>query len=203
MGNGDCSYSWLDELLCEYVDGTMDPGVRVVFEEYLRTDPVLAQQAECLCHTRTLLCRHGCRVRTPRGLQARVRRRLASEMVYPQPPYVPQTPLRLGAFVAVGSVAAALVVAGMVVGALGLAPQTTPVADRTPTPPLRQETLGGLYPAAMMTPLGERAPLGLPSFARRPAATPLLLTSPASEIPVVFPNARRQDAALQRTDGIP
>ena len=84
-GDGDCSYSWLDELLCEYVDGTMDRAVRQAFEEYLHTDPVLAQQVECLRCTRTLLCRHGCQVHAPQGLRARVHRRLAWEMMRPQP----------------------------------------------------------------------------------------------------------------------
>ena len=77
IGDGDCSYSWLDELLCEYVDGTMDPTVRQAFEECLCCDPMLAQQVERLRCTRTLLCRHGCQLRMPQGLQARVRRRLA------------------------------------------------------------------------------------------------------------------------------
>ncbi|WP_243664019.1 anti-sigma factor family protein [Rhodothermus marinus] len=54
----DCPFSDLDELLCEYVDGTMDPAVRQVFEEYLRTNPTLAHHVECLCRTRQLLCQH-------------------------------------------------------------------------------------------------------------------------------------------------
>ncbi len=81
----DCPFSNLDELLCEYVDGTMDPAVRQVFEEYLRTNPTLARHVECLCQTRQLLCQHSaCRLRAPDGFQARLRQRLAYEMMREQ-----------------------------------------------------------------------------------------------------------------------
>jgi len=70
----------LDELLCEYVDGTMDPDVRVVFEEYLATDPQLAAHVDRLCDTRNMLCKFGaCRCASP-GLQAQLRVRLAGEL---------------------------------------------------------------------------------------------------------------------------
>ena len=52
----------LDEFLCEYVDGTMDPDVRVVFEEYLAENPEVAQQVECMRHARMMLrCSSDCR----------------------------------------------------------------------------------------------------------------------------------------------
>lgn len=197
MGNGDCSHSWLDELLCEYVDGTMDPTVRVAFEECLSTDPVLRRQAECLRSTRTLLCRHGCQVRAPQGLQDRVRRRLAREMVHPPPPFFPQATLRLGMFVAAGSVLAIMVMIGMLVGAVWLAPQ--PVADGAASPALRQQALGGLQPATMTTPVQGYTPLQAPTFAGQPAATPLRLTRPAARMPEVFLPGHLQHAGLQRT----
>ena len=192
IGDGDCSYSWLDEWLCEYVDGTMDRVVRQAFEEYLHTDPVLAQQVECLRCTRTLLCRHGCQVHAPQGLQARVRRRLAWEMMRPQPPYFPRAASRLDAFVAVGSVAAAVVMVSLLVGAVLLAEQPSSVADRTLAPDVvRHEAR---TQPATMTPLWGRRPPGVPSFVR--PATPVLL-------PLASENGQPQGAALQRTGVAP
>lgn len=194
MGDGDCSYSWLDELLCEYVDGTMDRAVRQAFEEYLRTDPVLAEQVERLRCTRTLLCRHGCQVHAPQGLQARVRRRLAWEMMRPQPPYFPQVAARLGAFVAVGSVAAAVVMVSLLVGAVLLAEKPAPVADQSRTPDIVwNEARAGWQPATM-TPLRGSRPHNVPSFVR--PASPML-------IPLGSPSGQPQPAVLQRTGVAP
>ena len=199
-GNGDCSCSWLDELLCEYVDGVMDPSVRAAFEECLRADPMLAEQVACLRHTRTLLGRHGCRVQAPQGLQSRVRRRLAREMVY-APPYFSETTWR---FVAVGSVVVAVVAAGLMLGAAWMVDKAAPVAGSTASSPsvVQQEILSGLRPATM-TPLPSRSPLSNPAFLGQPAATPLRLTHPVTRVPEVFFQGQRQRATLQRRDGAP
>lgn len=52
----DAPYAWLDEWLCEYVDGTMDPAVEATFEEYVQANPDLKEHIEQLRHTRNLLC---------------------------------------------------------------------------------------------------------------------------------------------------
>jgi anti-sigma factor RsiW len=52
------SYEWLDEWLCEYVDGTMDPSVETVFEQYVEANPELKAHVERLRKTREILC--GC-----------------------------------------------------------------------------------------------------------------------------------------------
>jgi hypothetical protein len=57
-GDGAPSYEWLDEWLCEYVDGTMDPSVEAVFEQYVEANPELKAHVERLRQTRDLLC--GC-----------------------------------------------------------------------------------------------------------------------------------------------
>ncbi len=57
-GDGAPSYEWLDEWLCEYVDGTMDPSVEAVFEQYVEANPELKAHVERLRQTRELLC--GC-----------------------------------------------------------------------------------------------------------------------------------------------
>lgn len=71
----------LDELLCEYVDGTMDPAVRAAFEEYLEANPELANHARCLRQTQALLCSYGCRHPHTESIQDQIRRRVAGELV--------------------------------------------------------------------------------------------------------------------------
>lgn len=56
--DGTPSYEWLDEWLCEYVDGTMDPSLEAVFEQYVEANPDLKAHVERLRQTRDLLC--GC-----------------------------------------------------------------------------------------------------------------------------------------------
>lgn len=82
---GDYWASGLDEFLCEYVDGTMDPVVRRVFEDYLHQNPQLIEHIECLRHTRSMLCLYGCRMRAPDALQERLHARLARESVSCEP----------------------------------------------------------------------------------------------------------------------
>ncbi|PSQ75835.1 MAG: hypothetical protein BRD33_03820 [Bacteroidetes bacterium QH_6_63_17] len=57
-GDGAPSYEWLDEWLCEYVDGTMDPSMEAVFEQYVEANPELKAHVERLRKTREILC--GC-----------------------------------------------------------------------------------------------------------------------------------------------
>ena len=56
----------MDELLCEYVDGTMDPTVRDVFEECICADPGLAKKVRELQGTRSLLNSYGHKLREER-----------------------------------------------------------------------------------------------------------------------------------------
>lgn len=114
----DCPFSDLDELLCEYVDGTMDPAVRQVFEEYLRANPTLARHVECLCRTRQLLCQHGaCKLRAPEGFQARLRQRLAYEMMRERQS-LEYLSLPLRSATTLASAVALLVILGMCTGVL-------------------------------------------------------------------------------------
>lgn len=76
-----------DELLCEYVDGTMDPVVRDVFEEYLRANPDVREHADCLRDTRLLLCHYGCRCHAPRDLHDRLRRQITCDLVNGKVPF--------------------------------------------------------------------------------------------------------------------
>jgi anti-sigma factor RsiW len=53
--DGTPSYKWLDEWLCEYVDGTMDPSLEAVFEQYVEANPKLKAHVRRLRQTRDLL----------------------------------------------------------------------------------------------------------------------------------------------------
>lgn len=115
---GEDDHSRLDdEFLCEYVDGTMDPSVRDAFEEYLRANPALAEHVERLRHTRMLLCQYGCQCKAPQGLQNRLRRELACEMIRTQMPLFPIVTSRLQAVAAFTSGMVVMLVLGMMVGA--------------------------------------------------------------------------------------
>jgi len=61
---GDAPYDWIDEWLCEYVDGTMDPSLEAVFEQYVEANPELKAHIERLQQTRDLLSECG-RSRAP------------------------------------------------------------------------------------------------------------------------------------------
>ena len=72
-----------DEFLCEYVDGTMDPLVRHVFEEYVRVNPGMEEHIEQLRNTRRLLCRYACRCQAPSDLHHRLRNRIPGDAARP------------------------------------------------------------------------------------------------------------------------
>jgi hypothetical protein len=69
----------LDELMCEYVDGTMDPSVRSAFDELVNTNPTIARQVEGLSEAQHILKQTGCSLCAPRQFQSRLRARLDAE----------------------------------------------------------------------------------------------------------------------------
>lgn len=77
LGEFDCTQ--IDVLLAEYVDGSMDPVVRSAFEEWMRSDPAVADRVMSLQGVRRELCRLGCRCAAPAGFEERLRSRLALE----------------------------------------------------------------------------------------------------------------------------
>ena len=105
----------LDELLCEYVDGTMDATVRSAFEEYLSANPELAAHARCLSETRDMLCDVGaCRCASA-GMQAQLRLRLANELARSERSAVVVSN-RLGNFAMLMSVLGLVLILGMMAG---------------------------------------------------------------------------------------
>lgn len=78
IGDDNCPYSWLNEWLCEYVDGTMDPSLRRVFDEYVEANPELKAHVERLRHTRELLCQ--CSRRSQQEASDEVRARVQEQI---------------------------------------------------------------------------------------------------------------------------
>ena len=99
-------FSDLDEWLCEYVDGTIDPIVREALEEYMQINPVLASHVESLRETRYLLCRYGCNHKAPRELQPRLRNRLEHEIIHDSEPLFSKYNVHLATLAALSSFAA-------------------------------------------------------------------------------------------------
>ena len=73
-------YQWLDEWLCEYVDGTMDPSLNAVFEQYVEANPELKAHVQRLKETRDLLCNCGLSEEPPPDVEANVRREVQGDM---------------------------------------------------------------------------------------------------------------------------
>lgn len=99
---GQSGRTKLDEFLAEYVDGSMDPTVRAVFEELMRVNPEVAERVCYLKHVRSELCQLNCQCSAPAGFEHRLRRQLAYEMMREQPPVAPDVtePLSLAAVLA-------------------------------------------------------------------------------------------------------
>jgi len=76
----DASYAWLDEWLCEYVDGTMDPSLKANFETYIEANPELKSHIEQLNETRDLLGQRGGPEPPSKEKRERVCRRVRSKV---------------------------------------------------------------------------------------------------------------------------
>ncbi len=198
----DGAYAWLDEFLCEYVDGTMDPAARMAFEEYLRANPQLLEHVQRLCRARQVLCRYGER-RAPRGFQSRLRSRLACEMGRTHHPALPPLAERLGTFAMWGSAMIIMLIVGMLAGATLLSEKPHP--GRASATVLFPETEASLakHPRTM-TPL----------WWTRDARVHLALSGPATPLPAYArpsgflpppdpPGTPQMISFMQRSDGAP
>ena len=114
-GNDDRS-SLEDEFLCEYVDGTMDPVVKEVFEEYLQSNPDLREHVECLRNTRMILCRYACGCHAPNDLHDRLRRQISCELIGARIPFHVGLTDRFRTVATVASTMALLFLVGTVAG---------------------------------------------------------------------------------------
>ena len=106
----------LDEWLCEYVDGTIDPIVREALEEYMQLNPALASHVESLMETRYLLCNFGCKHKAPSQLQPLLRYRLQNEIVEESEPWLSKYNVPLVTMAAISSIAAMLLIIASTTG---------------------------------------------------------------------------------------
>lgn len=76
--------SILEEMIVDYVDGTMDPVLAQTFEEYLTQNPSLAEEVKRMRSVRNFMCGLNCGCSAPDGFQSRLRRQLDCEMMREQ-----------------------------------------------------------------------------------------------------------------------
>lgn len=178
----------LDEFLCEYVDGTMDPSVRAAFEEYLRANPALLEHVNCLRRTRSMLCHYGCQRRAPQGVQARLRGRLGCEVMQSQSPLFTSVTPRLGTFAAFTSAMLVMLFVGLLLGELFFAKAPAAFAEgRSPQP----AASAFVYGHADAVPLGRSSSYIQPhlsalSGSRMLLVTPLTPVSPSDSHAAVY-----------------
>ncbi|MDH3442036.1 MAG: hypothetical protein OEM63_14855 [Gammaproteobacteria bacterium] len=110
------SWQELDEFLCEYVDGSMDPVVREVFEEYVRETPELAEHVKCLCEARDVLIHSACACRLKADFADRLRRRLTAEQGESRDVVLPDLVSHLGYLAAFTSALVVMTVAAVLLG---------------------------------------------------------------------------------------
>lgn len=161
LGNSNCPYSWLNEWLCEYVDGTMDPSLRRVFEKYVQANPELKAHVERLRRTRELLCAcsQGPRQEAPDDVCARVQEKVECDML--RSPRSLEEAVRERPVAAFASTLVVALVVGMFTGATLFAPEVMPMQAT-------QGSQAGTAPAYERTLQRERL---LPAF--RPMQTPV------------------------------
>jgi hypothetical protein len=129
----DASYAWLDEWLCEYVDGTMDPSLRAVFETYVDANPDLKAHIEQLNETRDLLGQRGTpsppspekRRRVCNRVQSRVCRKVECDMLRQQASVADLIREHSRAALGIASSLVVALVVGIFTGALLFGPQSS------------------------------------------------------------------------------
>ena len=138
-GGGDAPYEWIDEWLCEYVDGTMDPSLEAVFEQYVEANPELKAHIERLQQTRELLCECGRSAGPTADVEPEDCPEAACEFPSPAPPAPDAERARPVVALGVVSSIAVAFVFGLLVGATMVGPASPlssapPSAERTASP---------------------------------------------------------------------
>lgn len=135
----ECPYSWLNEWLCEYVDGTMDPSLQRMFEAYVQANPELKEHIQELKRTRHLLCRCSDPPSASDEVRARVQGKVECEMLR-TPRSLKGTIKEYPVTTMASSMAVALVI-GMFAGATFLAPSSlSPVSAAEDPAVVSQDT---------------------------------------------------------------
>ncbi len=152
---GEQDFTDLDEWLCEYVDGTIDPVVCEALEEYMQHNEALASHVERLREARHLLCQYGCSYQAPSGLQPRLRRRLATEIVQEAQPFMGLSSTNLMTLATVTSVVAILLIFGSTrtTGNATIASNAEPAMAFQETPRQHHNQAAAIVPHNRVTPV--------------------------------------------------
>ncbi len=125
------AYEWLDEWLCEYVDGTMDPSLEAVFEQYVEANPDLKAHVKRLQKTRELLGNFGPPDASPASVETDVCRHVETDGAS-SGPSSEATHDRTTTALSLVSVAAVALVVGFLVGANVVNPSLKSSHFKTP-----------------------------------------------------------------------
>jgi len=129
MRDSDDKYPWLSEFICEYVDDTMHPDARAMFEEYLHADPSLQRYVGSLQSTRKMLRHHGCRLHAPCSLQQQLRARIAQEQGQQSgTDSGASTSTPTGSLLLMALVVVSLLSTGVLLSGYSFSPSSTPMA---------------------------------------------------------------------------
>jgi hypothetical protein len=157
---GEPEYEWIDEWLCEYVDGTMDPALETVFEEYVEANPDLKAHVENLRETRELLCQCSELKKASKKAQKRVCSQVECEMLRSQASLRETFSDRTTAVLGVASSIVVALVVGFFAGAVLFSPDGTTVSLTPPTIDRSEAPASVDRPAVYRT----SRPLPLPSI---------------------------------------
>ena len=115
----------MDEFLCEYVDGAMDPVVLEAFEEYLRANPSMAEHVQCLCQAKRFLSQQSSCPHATSRLQERLRTAIAREQLGQS---TARLGSKLGSVAWITGAAGMMMMLGMLFGTAVIRYQAEPVA---------------------------------------------------------------------------
>ncbi len=131
-GDGAPSYEWLDEWLCEYVDGAMDPSVEAVFEQYVEANPELKAHVERLRQTREILCSCDAPETSASEVQTEVCSEVEEDLLQSSTVSPDGMGERSKMVVGVASSIAVALVVGFLAGSMLVDPTTSPVPTASP-----------------------------------------------------------------------
>ena len=166
----DAPYPWLDEWLCEYVDGTMDPALAFIFEQYVEANADLKAHVESLRETRELLCECGrpaelsceARERACNRVQEKVCSQVESDLLRSRAPL--SAVLDHGTVIVASlSMSTVALILGLFTGAVLFGPSTAPPPTASDAPAL-MERRAPPRPTVAPTLRTTRSPDGLPVY---------------------------------------
>jgi anti-sigma factor RsiW len=169
------SWQELDEFLCEYVDGSMDPVVREVFEEYVRETPELAEHVKCLCEARDVLIHSACACRLKADFADRLRRRLTAEQGESREVVLPDLVSHLGYLAAFTSALVVMTVAAVLLGEMLVNDEATLLAGDNRS---SLENVEGIQFSSLFVPPSDRSLVASASHRFNPVAPRRLPIAP-------------------------